>query len=287
MSDVRSLLASERASRRISHPDLSYTKSGVLNCLVCDLLIKSEALWEGHQKSANHKKNAKAKIAGALKPETSSKKRKIDFEDEEAVQDAQDDARKKTKPTSAVLATRSGSSRSLHEEVQQTRVPVPASELQEPWQGEGHVPKSATDPAASVNEDEWASFEREVLPMTQIPEQNLAPPMTYDAATISAAPVSAAELASRNEADGTTRRENEAEAEKEEEEQRMVEEFDIQEDLEERVRKLKEKREALRRASDAVTTAPPVLDTDINCTFHETITEESEDSDEFDDWGFR
>src|SRR5271167_747887 len=57
MADIRSLLRNEQASRRITHPNLSYTKSGLLNCLVCHLIIKAETLWEGHLRSPNHKKN--------------------------------------------------------------------------------------------------------------------------------------------------------------------------------------------------------------------------------------
>src|ERR1700755_2065588 len=63
MTDVRALLAAERQSRRISHPHLSYAKSGILLCNVCNLNVKSEALWDGHLKSANHRKNVAAQAS--------------------------------------------------------------------------------------------------------------------------------------------------------------------------------------------------------------------------------
>ena len=82
MADVRALLAAERQARRISHPYLTYTKSGQLLCNVCQLNVKSEALWEGHLRSANHKKNARA----AQEASSRSLKRKLD-DVEEAEED--------------------------------------------------------------------------------------------------------------------------------------------------------------------------------------------------------
>ncbi|RMZ81704.1 hypothetical protein DV737_g2433, partial [Chaetothyriales sp. CBS 132003] len=70
-ADVRALLAAERKARRISHPLLTYTKSGQLLCTVCQLNIKSEALWEGHLRSANHRRNATAKAAAGEEAEKS------------------------------------------------------------------------------------------------------------------------------------------------------------------------------------------------------------------------
>ncbi|RMZ90391.1 hypothetical protein DV736_g2384, partial [Chaetothyriales sp. CBS 134916] len=82
-TDVRALLAAERKARRISHPLLTYTKSGQLLCNVCQLNVRSEALWEGHLRSANHGKNAASKAAAVEGTEKSGGgkkgvKRKLD-----------------------------------------------------------------------------------------------------------------------------------------------------------------------------------------------------------------
>ncbi|KAK3987964.1 hypothetical protein QBC44DRAFT_330217 [Cladorrhinum sp. PSN332] len=56
MADVRALLRQQRAARRIEHPLAAYSDSGKkLSCTVCRELIKSEALWDGHLRSAGHR----------------------------------------------------------------------------------------------------------------------------------------------------------------------------------------------------------------------------------------
>ncbi|KAF7505494.1 hypothetical protein GJ744_000741 [Endocarpon pusillum] len=57
--NIRSLLRAELSTRRITHPHASYanSKSSLLSCTVCHLVIKSESLWEGHLRSANHRRN--------------------------------------------------------------------------------------------------------------------------------------------------------------------------------------------------------------------------------------
>ena len=56
MADVRALLKEQQASRRIQHPHVTYSTTGRLICLVCNLQLKSESLWPGHQRSPNHKR---------------------------------------------------------------------------------------------------------------------------------------------------------------------------------------------------------------------------------------
>ena len=56
MSDVRALLKEQQAGRRIQHPHVTYSTTGRLICLVCNLQLKSESLWAGHQRSPNHKR---------------------------------------------------------------------------------------------------------------------------------------------------------------------------------------------------------------------------------------
>ncbi|KLJ09035.1 hypothetical protein EMPG_15537 [Blastomyces silverae] len=102
----------------------------------------------------------------------------------------------------------------------------------------------------SINEDEWAAFEREVAaPTKMIPT---APPAALmpGHATISAAPLSAAELAEREKLDKQAQlrmREQEMSFEKEDAARLLEEEFEEMDQLEERVKRLKEMRDEIRR----------------------------------------
>ncbi|KIW49688.1 hypothetical protein PV05_11342 [Exophiala xenobiotica] len=249
MADVRALLAAERQSRRISHPHLSYTKSGMLICTICDLNVKSEALWEGHLRSANHRKN----VQRAQENATKGTKRKI--EDVDEVQEERDetdtDTRKKArsrpvglnkKPTTGDVGQEPAPEQAepehvLNESIQQ---PVPSTAPA------ADTVDGGSTQAPAVDEDEWASFEREVAPLA-------AAQPDYASATITAAPVTAEQLKQQSDEDKRHRLETEAEDEKEDEERRLEEEFEVMEEMEERVRKLREKRDALRHAAQAST----------------------------------
>jgi zinc finger protein 830 len=292
MADVRSLLRSEQASRRTTHPNLSYTKSGLLNCLVCNLIIKAESLWEGHLRSANHKKNLQKAQNGELQDinGTASKKRKMSDEEE--------DVRKKRKSTGAEQddVQRGGTQGASKEQ------DLPADNEQNVVAGptipENESRSSAPQPLLSENpvaihpqidEDEWAAFEREVVPLAhQNPPPN---PINYTSATISAAPVPAAELAAQTNAERQQRRDADADDEKAEEESRLVEEFEVMEGLEERVKRLREKREALRMGV-RVTESGGAIESGLGVVEAEAQEkppepdEEEDDSDEVDEWGF-
>ena len=253
MSDVRALLAAERQARRISHPYLTYTKSGQLLCNVCQLNVKAETLWEGHLRSANHKKNAKA----AQEASTRTLKRKVDDVDELEEDGAQVGAeapRDLKKPKSRAVSIAAGAQQvngkaalvieempplPQKEELEKALEAIPV--LAPDPQPEVELPSNASapplDPKDIVDEDEWAAFEREVAPLAQ---------EDYSAATITAAPVTAEELAAQKEEDRRKMMQSEIEAEKEEEEGRNQDEVEIMEDLEDRVKRLKEMREALR-----------------------------------------
>jgi zinc finger protein 830 len=105
-------------------------------------------------------------------------------------------------------------------------------------------------PVASVDEEEWAAFVRDVATPPP-PPLGSASTLLGSAATIIAAPLSAAEIAAqaREEAElqQTKADEVDAEADKEDAERRLEEEFEEMAGLEERVRVLKQKREALRK----------------------------------------
>lgn len=279
MADVRSLLRSEQALRRISHPNLSYTKSGLLNCMACSLLIKSESLWEGHLRSANHKKNLLKAQNGSATDGTASKKRKLE--------DDGNEERKKTKQEPDMrgdLQAEAGPTEASEPEgmEQNFEVESPQAVLGTP---------TATGPAGTtstpqINEDEWAAFEREVVPLTHQPLQQMS---DYASATISAAPVTAAELAAQTNAEKQQRREAEVEDEKAEEETRLVEEFEVMEGLEERVKRLKEKRETLRlRPQPGATEGSMKVDAgdSTRVEVRPPDASDEDDSDEVDEWGF-
>ena len=54
MTDVRSMLRNERVSRRISHPQATYSTTGTLVCLVCHIQLKAESFWGKHLRSGQH-----------------------------------------------------------------------------------------------------------------------------------------------------------------------------------------------------------------------------------------
>jgi len=238
MADVRALLAAERHSRRISHPHLTYSKTGALTCTVCDLNIKSEQLWPGHLKSLNHRKNVQKKTETPVRPA----KRKIDSieKDEEQERNYEVDSRKK--PKSAPESQRH-TSPAPDTERDPPPLPVPSEQEPQPFHSDQapsqqqHSMPPQVPPAADVDEDEWAAFERDVADVAE-PD--------FATATIEAAPVSAAQLAEQQRTNTVQQREDEAEAEKEDESRRMEEEFDVMEEMEDRVKKLRARREALR-----------------------------------------
>jgi hypothetical protein len=154
-----------------------------------------------------------------------------------------------------------------------------------------NIKSISTKSADPINEDEWAAFERDVAtPPASPPRLNALTALRSDA-TISAAPMTATELAERRKDDlkqERVRREEDEEAEKEEAENRLAEEFEEMDALEERVRKLKEMREKLRQTQaadinmDAATREEPPPNAD-----PETEDDSDYDEDLDDDWGLR
>ncbi|KAJ5168606.1 uncharacterized protein N7482_004200 [Penicillium canariense] len=137
----------------------------------------------------------------------------------------------------------------------------------------------------TVDEDEWATFEREVAAPTRMLH---APAAVSAEATISAAPVTAEELAAqqyRDKPSTTQTREAELEGEREDAARFMEEEFDEMDQLEERVRRLKQMREELRqkRAEDQARDIPMTSE---DQRAPESDSEEDED-DDWDDWRFK
>jgi hypothetical protein len=143
----------------------------------------------------------------------------------------------------------------------------------------------------TVDEDEWAAFEREVV----APTRTRAHPAAMATATISAAPVSAQEIIAqqRKEMEDLARaREADVEGEKEDAARLLEEEFDEMAQLEERVRRLKEKREELRKRRmengqvlDATVESAPPDKEDDNWDSDESGS--GEDGGGWEDWRFR
>jgi hypothetical protein len=293
MADVRALLAAERQSRRIAHPHLSYTKSGMLMCNVCNLNVKSEALWEGHLKSANHRKNVASQASRQASTDSSSGKglkRKIDDVDEELLErdETELEARKRSKSRPESTLVDGG------DEGQAGPV-LPEEEVAGPQAEQAPAPVPVPNDAAPTNapstappvvdENEWAAFEREVAPLAaEKPKPN------YASATITAAPVTADQIKAQEDEDRRRRLETEAEDEKEDELGKLAEEFDVMEEMEDRVRRLRAKRDALRTAAKPVDDTGQAIDegtvaTVVVSAATNGIEEDEEDEDEDqDDW---
>lgn len=267
MADVRAMLAAERAAR------------------------------------APPKKARQPPKAAAPTQIARSKKRK-------APEDDDDDARKRTK-SEAVSGVPAGFFDGAH--------------IAEEEQAEGdvvHVNKSSRQPSATdnaagdippakqvppqqpdIDEDEWAAFERDVA---ALPADAGAPSTALDAinsgAVITAAPMTAEEIAAQAREEQSLqrgRRDAEMEGEKEDAEQALAEEFEEMEALEKRVKRLRERRESLRKG----TLVGANINEDTEATVQESaggtlaekgstlpeVDEEEGDDDEadWDDWRFR
>lgn len=308
MADVRSLLRNERNSRRINHPQATYSTTGTLVCLVCHIQLKAESLWNKHLRSSQHamrlqriRDGTLGRPPGAPAPvETESapmngnvvteqsKKRKADDEEQPVYS-------KKAKATDGVPGGFFDDGKQEGSESEEP--PVPASTTshptklskQPPLLPSEALPPSNTLPTPpnttpTIDESEWAAFERDVAsPPPQISALT-------SSATISAAPLTAAEIAAQSRQDASLqakeKREAELEGEKEDAARQMEEEFDDMAGLEERVRLLKEKREALRRDKVAEGEGSMVVEAeeDFDDDNHETSDDDDDDNDE-DDWG--
>ncbi|EEP76416.1 predicted protein [Uncinocarpus reesii 1704] len=159
---------------------------------------------------------------------------------------------------------------------------------------------SQEEPQA-IDEDEWAAFERSVVAPTRM--QVSATAALNSGATISAAPVSAAELAAREQEERESRtkaREAELQGEQEEATRSLEDELDEMEQLDERVKRLKEKREEILRrrgeglSKDGLDKARNLeMDTKDRINRDKDTNEDEEDeedidsADEWDDWRFR
>jgi zinc finger protein 830 len=250
MSDVRALLRNERASRRVTHPNATYSTSGQLSCSLCYLPIKTEAMWDSHVRSAGHVNAQKQAQKAASGP--SNRKRKATEEQTHSRKKSRNDGSPEDAPEFEETDA----------DVAGPELPAEDLEQQEPEaDAEATVampPPPKPTAQNDIDEDEWAAFERDVA----TPPPDLRPPPEIVAnAKIVAKPVTAEELrlqAQEAAASNRELREAEVEGEREDATRALEDEFDEMEALEQRVRRLREQREALRQGSGPVSGIEPV-----------------------------
>ena len=268
MADVRSLLRNERAQRRINHPNAVYTATGTLECSVCHIPLKSDQeTWNKHLKSTQHAMRQERLRLNGGRPVASENTREVSMSKKRKADEVGDDSRKKTKPQvgvpggfigEVIEANASRTKRPLKERTIESKPsravvadgapiedkPNLSAKSSEP------IPHSNGDNTAPIDEDEWAAFERDIA--TPPPEPSKPSVLTAEA-DVTAAPLTAVELAAqaREQANQQAREQREAgiEGEKEDAARALEEEFDEMEGLEERVARLKRMREELRARS--------------------------------------
>lgn len=288
--DPRALLRAARKERRVAHPHASYTSTGNLLCNLCECPIKSEGAWGAHLHSTGHtlRLSREQDAAIARKAEASNgKKRKAGSPADGEASDNED--RKRVK----------GSETRDDTPAQQ----APAESKATPTPASAPVPEpSAKDDAAELSalEADLAALERETRESAAVVSNTLSAPA--QTAEDIAAQAREEQSAQRG------RRDIELEEEKEEAARALEEEFAEMQTLENRVKKLREKREMLRTgkveqasagakiAVDGEGGGDPVgasLATDgaagepeVDQDGKEEDDEDEDDDEEFDDWTF-
>lgn len=222
--DPRALLRAARKERRVAHPHASYTSTGSLLCNLCEIPIKSEATWGAHLHSTGHtlRLSREQDAALARKAETSNgKKRKADSPADEEGSDGED--RKRVKASEANPAAPAQ---------QKPREAVP-------------VPAPAPEQTQKDHQAEMDALEADLAAL----ERETRADAAVGADTISAPAQTAEDIATQAREEQSaqrSRRDIELEEEKEEAARALEEEFAEMQTLENRVKRLREKREMLR-----------------------------------------
>lgn len=310
MTDVRSLLRNERASRRIVHPQATYSTTGTLVCLVCHIQLKAESQWEKHLLSAQHAMRLQRIRDGTLgRPlgappsvgeylndggkkrkaddgEERAKKRRVQFEESipkepidgdlvAAADSDQDGQDREGSTTATTLITQPLPELS-------TMPPAPSIHATNNTRSDN---LSITKNHQAIDEDEWAAFEREVATPPPIAS------VLTSQATISAAPLSASEIAAQDREQASLQKKERMEAvtegENEDAARRLEDEFEEMAGLEEKLRRLREQREALRKQikgvdEDARMMSEEGNDADVD---HGDDSASEDDDDDWDGWG--
>lgn len=226
--DPRALLRAARKERRVAHPHASYTSTGNLLCNLCECPIKSEGAWGAHLHSTGHtlRLSREQDAAIARKAEASNgRKRKAGSPADGEASDNEDRKRVKGSETRADTPSQQAPAES-----KSTPIPAPAPAPEQ----------SANDDAAELSalEADLAALERETRESAAVVSNTLSAPA--QTAEDIAAQAREEQSAQRG------RRDIELEEEKEEAARALEEEFAEMQTLENRVKKLREKREMLR-----------------------------------------
>lgn len=289
MANIRDLLRSERVSRRIVHPHAIYSSSGQLLCAACRTSVKSDTLWDAHLSSSQHASGLAQAKQRSLTDREPANKRKIDNDQVSASKRPRADYASGVNSADRVLPD-TPNTRMDHET---SGDDAPALVIEQPTSVDeitvSAISRGATgENGSAVDEDEWAAFEKEIA--TPPPESKLS---AFTApASILAQPVGASELETRPSGVPLAGKDQQtgAEAEQEEASRQLEEEFEEMEALEQRVRKLKDQREALRsaraRPSTTITNAVDnSLPTDLPRPSDFSSDEDSTDNEDgFDAW---
>lgn len=219
-------------------------------------------------------------------PDTAGKKRKASSLDSPVP-----DERKRAKPADAPAPGTNSQEDEVQPDQQNdtpTTVAQPAKVEEAPAAAD--VTAQLAQPTESIDEAELAAFERELAEMEASAQRATA---ATAAATISAAPMTAEQLAAEAREEQSAqrgKRDVEIEGEREDAARLLEDEFEEMEGLEERVRKLRERREALRKGSIEAgdrAEAIAVVGAQPATNGHAIVEEEEEEEDEdYDDWGF-
>lgn len=293
MADVRSMLKSQRSARRIQHPAAVYTTKGQLSCSLCRLVLKSESQWEAHLRSEQHGASLRKKKPDQPRNESTgaaSKKRKAPSDTDSNAKRIRSEAENEIAlPPEPTDADQSIVDKALPRRTyERDGVKVSRKALSTQT-----VPDIVPAEPDGIDHEEWAAFERD---MQGLEDQDLRqdPLRMYgEAATISAQPMAAAELAARDREEKSRQRgarDRELEDERDEAQEQLQEEFDRMQQLDERIKELREKKEALTRtrvprASDAASEVADAVVITTDDAIGES-TGESDSEDDVDEWGF-
>jgi hypothetical protein len=255
-------------------------------------VVKSEAQWQSHLHSTQHNLRSQraqdAKESRGVGDVGAGKKRKaetldsprVDVDRKRARADEEGEADADMEREQAQAKENSRPKKMVKFKEPTPTTPPPVSTLHPP-----------PDPAEEegVDESELLALEAD---LAALEKAVLAPPVSAlnAEATISAQAMTAEELAAQAREEQSSqkgKRDREIEDEREEAEGRLEEEFAEMEGFEERVRRLRERREALRVLSPEVEGGGTVGEDVVDGVDEEDESEENEDDDVDDDaWGF-
>jgi len=281
--DPRALLRAARKERRVTHPHASYTSTGNLLCNLCECPIKSEASWSAHLHSTGHtlRLSREQDAAIARKADVGNgKKRKAGGPADGEGSDGEERKRMKG-PEAAASQNKTASA-----EPAPVPAPVPAPAPAPAPQ------RSAKDEQADLDalEADLAALERESRANAGVVSD-----------TISAPALSAEDIAAQAREELSAqrgRRDIEQEEEREEAARALEEEFAEMQTLENRVKKLREKREMLRTGTVELPSQATDVDQDgggaddvvvvdpANQDAQDDDDDDDDDDEDFDDWTF-